>query len=293
MKKTILCILLSLVFAAGAVFGETLDRAWIIERNTGSVSTMKQLKNPSVEPGDVLHILLSADNLRAKWGEGFVQWQYQYEAANEKTIWSSDFIPYKQQVSGNTWDYLQVMNITVPENMPDGKYKLGFTVLDYHTKTEYRGWVDFTVGKKAETAAASAPKTEPSVETEPDEPSRETEYTVWIEDVELKLTAVEKNSNRLTFRFTGTNHGSEEINLRVYSYTTRIIDGNGTEYTFNDTDGSGKLSTGTTFAPGIPMQADVYFRKPATNADSIALLYIAFYYIDDVLELRSIPIPWP
>ncbi len=290
MKKTILCVLLSLVFAAGAVFGESLDRAWIIERNTGSVSTMKQLKNPSVEPGDVLHVLLSADNLRAKWGEGFVQWRYQYETANEKTIWSSDVIPYKQNVSGDAWDFLQVMNITIPNSMPEGEYKLGFIVLDYHSQTEYRGWVDFTVGETTETAAIDE---ESAVETGPDEPVGQTEYTVWIEDVELKLTAVEKNSNRLTFRFTGTNHGDEELNLRVYSYTTRIIDGNGVEYTFNDTDGSGKLSTGTTFAPGIPMQADVYFRKPATNAESIALLYIAFYYIDDVLELRSIPIPWP
>ena len=291
--KKIIFILVIFFCIAGSVFSETLDKAWIIERNTGSVSTMQQLENPSVQPGDVLHVLLSAENLQAKWGEGSVQWQYAYETENGKTIWTSEFIPHKENVSGSVWDFLQVMNITVPQNIPEGKYKLGFTVIDYHSKDTYRGWVDFIVGEKEGTAAASATESEPAADTGPDKPASQSEYTVWIEDVELKLTAVEKNSNRLTFRFTGTNHGDEELKLRVYSYTTRIIDGNGVEYTFNDTDGSGKLSTSTTFPPGIPMQTDIYFRKPATNADSIALLYIEFYYVDDVLELRSIPIPWP
>ncbi len=289
MKKTILLCLVLLIFTMPLVFTESMDKVWIIEKNTGSVSTMKQIKSPTVQPGDIMHILLTVEDLRAKWNEGYVQWKYAYESSNGRTIWASDFQSHKEKTKGDSWDFMRVVDITIPRSIPMGTYALGFTVIDYHTNKEYKGWTHFTVGTA--TSAEPSSNDDPPPVTKPADQSGK--YSVWIEDVELKLTAAEKNSNKLTFSFTGKNHGNEDLNLRVYSYTTRFIDGTGKEYKFNDVDGGGSLSQSVTFPPGIPMQADVYFRKPATNADEVSYLYIQFYYIDDVLELRSIPIPWP
>ena len=287
MKKILSALFLLLTIPVFIISADSMDKLWIVKRNTGSVSTMEQLQNPEVKSGDVLHILLSVKGLQAKWGEGYVQWKYEYRASGGKTIWESDYLTHKEQVSGNSWNFLRVVDITIPESIPEDAYGLGFTLVDYHTKKEYRDWVDFSVvGKKTEPAAAEKAE-------EPTQSPDKQEYIVWIEDVELTLKSVKKTSNRLTFTFTGKNHGEEEKNLRVYPYSTRIITDTGREYNFNDVGGKGKLAEGTTFSPGIPMETDIYFRKPATNADSISLLYIDFYYTQDVFEMRSIPVPWP
>lgn len=293
MKKTAVFVLAMTLISLGVLHSESMDEVRIVRENTGSVSTLKEVENPNVSPGDVIHVHLAVDEVTAKWNEGYVQWKYEYENSDGETIWSSDFDAYKEYVSGKSWDFSRVVDITIPKNISKGDYRLGFTLIDYHTQNEYRGWTDFTVGASAPAASKTDNDPPPAKEPAAGPADESGKYSVWIEDVELKLTAVEKNSNRLTFSFTGKNHGDEDLNLRVYSYTTRFIDGNGKEYTFNDVDGGGSLSQSVTFPPGIPMQADVYFRKPATNADDVALLYIEFYYIDDVLELRSIPIPWP
>lgn len=287
MKKFLAFVFLLMVLPIFLLSAESFDKVWIVKKNSGSVSTMEKLQNPEVSPGDVLHILLSVKELQAKWGEGYVQWKYEYRGSSGKTIWESKYITHKEQADGNTWDFLRVIDVTIPKSIPEGEYNLGFTLLDYHTKIEYRGWIDFTVGGK-EAATASAEE-----EEQPTQQPKKQEYTVWIEKVELTLKSVKKTSNRLIFTFTGINHGEEEQDLRVYPYSTRIISGRGREYNFSDVGGGGKLSKGTTFSPDIPMETDIYFRNPATNADGISLLHIDFYYTQDVLKLKSIPVPWP
>ena len=149
MKKILSALFLLLTIPVFIISADSMDKLWIVKRNTGSVSTMEQLQNPEVKSGDVLHILLSVKGLQAKWGEGYVQWKYEYRASGGKTIWESDYLTHKEQVSGNSWNFLRVVDITIPESIPEDAYGLGFTLVDYHTKRSTEiGWIFLWSGRK-------------------------------------------------------------------------------------------------------------------------------------------------
>jgi hypothetical protein len=275
-------LLFSFLFIASPLmFSLDLDSLWIIESNTGSVSTMKQLDSPVFAPGDTLYLYVSVKDLGVRWGEGYGRWKYHYQSANGKVIWSSPFKGVKRRSSDETWNFSEVVTINLPPNLPEGKYGLGFTLIDAHTDQEYQGWVDFSISF----SGALGEETD-SPEGPPDN------FETVIEGVELLLDAVSADSGRLIFTFTGINREATEKILKIFPFSARIIDEKGSEYRYNETGGGGSLTSDLLFPSDQPVKAELFFNEPAGHVAAVALLFLDFYNTDDVLELRSIPVPW-
>lgn len=282
--KKIICASLALFFVVLSIAtADSLDKAWIIEADTGSAATMERLDRPNLSPGDTIDVYLEKRGLSVKWGEGYATYTYSYYTEGGKEIWTSEVYSERKPYSGASWEFAQVHRVTLPSNIPPGAYRLGFTVTDYHTKKTYKGNVEFTVGAAAAVQPAS-PDTAVGEESGA--------YVVMIGDVEMTLTAVEKTSNRLTLTFRGLNKGDTDERLDVYSYGMRIISRQGEEFVLSAVGGGGNLESGVRFAPQVPMMAELYLKPPATKVNHISYLEIPFYYFDDKIVLRDIPVPY-
>ncbi len=276
-------LLLFLLFGTlFSLYPEDLDTLWIVKENTGSVSSLERLGNPDFAPSDSLYLYVRVEDLMARWGEGQVKWKYYYQSSNGKLIWSSPFKPVGRPVPEERWVFSEVVSITLPANIAAGRYRLGFTLVDGHSHTEYRGWVDFSVGMSSEKAD---PPAAPA--------SRVLDAAALIEDVELRLLSVGKDSYGVSFKFSGVNRGSSDQRLTLYPYGSRIIDSEGNEFIFSEAGGGGSLAEGVLFPPDAPVSAELYFERPALDADAIAFLFLSFYDTEDVFELRSLSVPWP
>ncbi len=265
-----------------SLFPEEIDTLWIVKDNTGSVSTLEQLGNPDFAPSGSLYLYVGVKDLTVRWGEGQVKWKYYYQSSNGKVIWSSPFKPVSRLSSESSWNFSEIVNITLPANISTGKYRLGFTLVDGHSDKEYRGWVDFSVGMSSEKAGPAASPASRAIDAE-----------AVIEEVELSLLSIGKDSYGVVLEFSGVNRGSTEQPLTLYPYGSRIIDSEGNEFIFSEVGGGGSLADGILFPPDVPVRTDLYFERPALDADSIALLFLSFYDTEDVFEVRSIPVPWP
>lgn len=285
MKRVITVFLLMSFVFVGFAAAESLDKTWIIREDTGSASTMERLDTPDLVPGQTIDVYLEKNELSVKWGEGYATYSFSYYSDTGKAIWTSGTFTEKKAASGGSWTFSKVHRVTLPPNIPAGAYRLGFTLTDYHSNTDYKGNASFTVGAGAPSAAAEGPG--------PSTPASTGEYTVMIGNIELTLVEVAKNSNRLTLTFQGVNRGDVEDKLSIYPYKTRIISDQGEEFVLSDIGGGGNLTGGgLRFAPGIPMKADLYYKPPAVKVNHLAQLEIHFYYFDDKVILRDIPVPW-
>jgi hypothetical protein len=281
-KKITVLVLFLLFAAVFSLFPEEIDTLWIVKDNAGSVSSLERLGNPDFSPSDTLYLYVAVKDLTVRWGEGQVKWKYYYQSSNGKVIWSSPFKPVSRPFSGDSWNFSEIVSITLPASIPAGTYRLGFTLVDGHSLKEYRGWLDFSVGMGSETAGAdSAPA------------FRTFDAAAVIEEVELRLISIEKDSYGVMFNFSGVNRGIGEQPLSLYPYGSRIIDSEGNEFVFSEVGGGGSLADGVLFPPDVQVRTELYFKRPALDAESIALLFLSFYDTDDVLEIRSVSVPWP
>ena len=288
MKKLIICGVTIFIVLSAAAMAEPIDKVWIIKENTGSPETMEKLSSPDLSPNQTIEVYIEEKGLSAKWGEGFAYYTYTYYSEAGKKIWTSKEYSKKKRTSDDTWIFSQVQRITIPEGIPDGTYRIGFELTDYHTKELYNGNVHFTVGKGAGTGEPKGAK-EKSMPA-----SGEGDYRTTIGEIELKLLSVEKSDNRLTLRFKGINNGDTKDELRLYPYQTRIVSKQGEEFSFSDHGGGGSLSSGVDFPPQVTMKTDFYFKRPVPGRVShISYLEIPFYSKDDKVILKDIPVPWP
>lgn len=291
-------VLFCLVFSVSA---ESIDRFGIIEENTGSLATIREYDTPDLTPGQRVEVVVVVRGLQTRWGEGQVRWRHRIFDEMGQTVAQSRLTPYTHRSSGGEWDLLRVETVDLPRDLPDGRYRIDWEVIDDHADTTYRGNAAFTIGMSAagenvterpSPEPAPTPVQPPKAEESPTAvPSGE--YVATIEGIEITLTDITRDSNRLTFRMRGINRGTEDYRLDIYSYTTRLIDGNGREYSFDDVGGSTNLSQGVTLPLDVPMQLDIEFRDGAVAVDSIALLEVAFYYTDDVIRWRDLTVPAP
>lgn len=293
MKKRIWSIVILTVLmgsALGAVHADSLDKVWIIKENTGSPETMVKLEVPDLSPNQTIEVYIEEKGLSARWGEGFVYYTYTFYSEEGKKIWTSQEYSKKKRTSKDTWTFSHVQRITIPEGIPKGSYRIGFELTDYHTKEVYQGNVHFTVGKGSDSRGTEQPKT---AEKEPTTSSEGGDFRTTIGEIELSLVSVEKSDNRLTFTFKGINKGGANDTMRIYPYKTRIVSKGGEEFVFSEDGGKGTLVSGIEFPPEVPMQATFYFKRPVPSRVShISYMEIPFYYKDDKIVWRDIPVPW-
>ncbi len=290
-KLLFLCILL--LVPAMVLLAESLDKVWIIEQDTGSAETMVRLDTPDLSPDQTIELYVEENGLSARWGEGFAYYTYTYYSESGKKIWASREYTKKKRTGEDTWAFEHVQRIRLPKDIPDGRYRLGFTLTDYHTKTVYKGNVQFTVGKSGEKEVESTAR-KAQKEIIPVAVAASSEYVSMIGEVELRLDAIKKSDNRLTITMMAENRGTAEESLRIYSYTTRIISDEGDEYVFAQDGGGGTLSKGIDLTPGVPIEAIHYYTRPVPSKVShIALLEVDFYYKDDKILWKDISVPWP
>lgn len=299
MKKKLLLIAL-IVMVAVSLSAEALDDISFVKRNTGSVASLERLDTPDFTPGQTVFAFISVTDLAVKWGEGQIKWKYFYRSSLGNTIWESPFRPVSEKTSSSSWSFNQVVTVSLPGNIPQGEYGLGFLIVDTHSKSEYRGWADFTINMASQSAkaeAAPAPQTDAQPEaTSPApiaQPSDGGEYELVVEGVRITLKSIEATQSKLILNFVGLNEKGEEQKLGVYVYSTRIIDSEGNEYYYDSYNGGGSFRKGPNFAPGIPLKTDLIFTPPVNTIKEIALLRIDFYGTGDFIELRSIPVPFP
>ncbi len=307
MKRIILGITGLLLISAAVLSAESLDKVWIVEGGTDSSDSAERLEDPVVSPGQVIEVLIEEKGLSARWGEGFAYYTYTYYSDMGKKIWTSREYTEKKRTSDETWTLSVVQRIIVPLEMPTGNYRLGFELTDYHTKIVYKGSVVFTVSSSAKSEPGSSDTTvETSVDTSDtrasliEEGTSSTEsgasgaYRTMIADVELSLVSVEKTGNRLIITLRGVNRGEADEELRLYSYRTRIISEQGEEFTFSEHGGGeSKFIRGLDFPPEVPMQESFSFTGPVPGKVAhIAYLEVPFYYREDKVTWRDIPIPW-
>lgn len=286
-KRILLAVIFSALFAAG-LSAESIDKLWIVKENTGSLSTMERLENPDFDGGQRFPVLLRVEGLASGWNEGYVKWRYSYVSEKGRVIWTSPFETYRGQESEG-WNLTRVVNIALPDSIPQGVYRLAFDVTDGHSGKVYKGSVGFTVGNP-ETPAT--PEAEPAEEGSGGDaaPQGDVLATAYIGAIKLELLEVNRNSNRLTFRFRGTNEGEESDRLDLYPYSSRIIDAEGREYNFSETGGGGNLSDGINLPPDVAVSLELFFRRPANQVERIEFLEFSFYYFDDLLTLRGIDV---
>lgn len=282
MKKIIFLSALFAAFFCLSAAAEEVDAIWIVEGAVDTADSLVRVDHPDFSPGDAMFLYVAVDGLAVRWGEGQAKWKYYYQSSNGKVIWSSPFTPVTRQFADSQWKFSEIVTITLPESIPSGRYGLGFMLVDAHSMKEYQGWTDFTVDMES----VSRPHAKDGVP----EPSG---LTGTIGGIELSLVSVRKETGRLLLDFSGLNGGDAERLLSLYPYGSRIIDSGGNEYVFSEVGGGGGLSDGTVFPPGERIAADLHFDRPAGEAEGIALLYLSFYDTEDVLEVRSLPVPWP
>jgi len=291
MKKMVLCI--SLVLAAASVaMSEEKSRIAIIKKDTGKPATIEEMVNPDFEPEQAFDILVQINNLTAKWNEGYVTYTYTYYSDKNQKISTSQPQSIKERTQKDSWNMAKVIRVTLPGNIPKGAYRLGFDVTDYHTGKMYKGSVQFTISM-GKTPAPQSPSSQPPAQQTPKGAPATDGFDFEIADAVLTLKSITKNSNKITFSFIGVNNDSENLDLRIYPYTTRINSETGTEYKFSDVGGDGNLVTGVSLPPEVPMSLEISFKKPAVNVNKVALLEVFFYYIDDNLVMKNVVVPWP
>ncbi len=277
-------IFLLLTLACNIVMAETLSTAMIIKNDTGNPDTMVSLTDKTFSPGETFEVYLEAKDLSARWGEGYAVYSYSYYSESGSKIWTSPRYSEEKRVSGKEWTFSKVHRITLPEEIPDGDYRIMFTVVDYHTDTEYKGNVNFSVGMNSTPPASSSAQSGSDSDTK---------FKTIVNDIELSLESVEKTDNRLTINLKGINRAEEAKKLDIYIYDTRIISSSGKEYSFSEYDGRGSLNEGVKFSPSVPILTDLYYPRPVPSAVSgIELLEIAFYSTDDTVLWRKIPVPY-
>ncbi len=288
MKKIVTMVVLA-ALSVGFIAAESLDKAWIIKENTGSPATMKRLERPDLSPGQTIDVYIEQAGLAVKWGEGYVTYTYAYFSESGTEIWRSEVFTHKQKVNGNSWTFGNVQRITIPGNIPRGAYRIGISLVDYHTNKTYVGNVSFTVGQ----GSSSAPQAGPAQQPPGGKTAAAPAYTVRIGTVELSLVSVTKDSNRLTLVFSGVNRGDTDQELRLYVYKTKIVSGGGETFLYSD-HGAANTSfvSGVVFPPGVPVRGEIYFKPPVTKIDFIALFEMVFYYTEDKVSFRDIPVPW-
>ena len=287
MKKLVFCVVAIFIVLSATAMAEPLDKVWIIKENTGSSETMEKHSSPDLSPNQTIEVYIEEKGLSAKWGEGFVYYTYTYYSDEGKKIWTSKEHIKKKRTSKDTWTFSHVHRINIPENIPNGTYRIGFELTDYHSKKVYHGNVHFTVGK-----GAGEPKE--TKKSEPTPSSGEGDYRTTIGEIELELVSVEKSDNRLTFKFKGINNGDAKNELRLYPYQTSIISKQGVEFTFSEYGGGGSLASGTNFPPEVAIKADFYFKRPVpARVSHISYLEIPFYSTEDKVIWKDIPVPWP
>ncbi|ADK81786.1 hypothetical protein [Sediminispirochaeta smaragdinae] len=291
MKKVILGIVFLTFFWNVSLFAESVDQMWIVKEHTGSASSLQRVSEPLFSPGQTMYVYILVNNLGVKWGEGQVKWKYYYQSSDGKIIWASPFTPVSRRSSDPSWNFSEVVTISLPSTIPEGSYGLGFSLVDAHTLKEYRGWVEFRVGIVT---------TDQNLTAEPDQqqgkaaaPEVQQDFTSSVNGIRFTLVAVEKRPERLVITFTGNNGESEEQKLVLYPYSARIIDREGNEYQYADLGDGGSLAAGVSFPPGIPTMADIRFRRPTNTIMSMALLSFSFYHTDEMVELRGVPVPYP
>jgi len=293
MKKVIFFVVAIFIVLPAAAAADSIDTLWIIEENTGSPETMVELEDPDLSPNQVIEVYIEAKGLTAKWGEGSAYYTYTYYSELGKKIWSSREYTTQKRTRDDTWTFSHVQRITIPNDIPNGSYRLAFELTDYHTNEVYQGNVHFTVGKGAETDNSGEPR-EANEKSGQSSSAEEGDYRTTIGEIELKLVSVEKSDNRLTFTLKGINRGETKDELRLYSYNTRIISAEGEVFVFSEHGGEGTLVSGIDFPPEVPMQASFYFKRPVpARVSHISYLEIPFYSKEDKIIWHEIPIPWP
>lgn len=289
MKKRLMSLLTAMLLISGpSLFAEAIDKVWIIEENTGSISTMQERPNPALSPGETVEVLIQVRGLSTRWGEGYAKWSYSYLSESGRKIWISDSYSQRERSDTSTWDFARVATITLPRTIPEGRYRLAFYLQDFHSGKLYQGHAGFSIG-----GARAAESQAERGEEENRSPQTETAFEGVVDTVELELRRVSRTGNRLLLLFNGLNRGTENKELRLYPYTVRIIDANGQEYRLEETGGGGNLTDGVSLPPEVPMELELFFRPPATQIEQIQYLQLDFYGTKESLNLRAIPVPWP
>jgi len=241
-----------LVLAALPLGAESLDKAWIISENTGNPATFVKLDQPNLDPGEIIQVYLEQSGLSAKWGEGWVLYGYSWFTDKGKKVWSSKELDAKKKSSDETWKLSSVVPVAVPADLPAGKYRIEFSVTDYHTKKNYLGNIHFTVGMPsaqaqgpAQAASASASAAAPDSAA----PADDDAYTGYIDNVRMTLVSAVKRSNKLILKFDVLNEGDKEQNLQIDPYKSFLSDANRKEFFFIKWECEGTLIDSHTFYP--------------------------------------------
>jgi hypothetical protein len=292
MKRVLLYVLLLCVVSAGFAAAESLDKVWIVQEDTGSASTMVRLDNPDLSPNQTIEVYIEESGLAVRWGEGYVNYTYTYYSDMGKEIWTSKRYSEKKRTGDDTWTLKHTQKVTLPGNIPDGKYRIGFAVSDYHSKKVYKGNASFTVGQGGGSAPAVTPRTADSSTPQAPVSGGSGEFVGIIDNVKLSLTGIETTRNRFTLHFVGVNEGSTDQDLR--NYACRMISTQGKEYTYAEYGGGGALRKWMRFPPNVPMKTEIYFERPVPDEikGSIKYFEMTFWSEDDTLILRDVPVPY-
>lgn len=294
-KQSVIRILAALLVLSALPLGaESLDKAWIISENTGNPATFVKLDQPNLDPGEIIQVYLEQSGLSAKWGEGWVLYGYSWFTDKGKKVWSSKELDAKKKTGDETWKLSSVVPVAVPADLPAGKYRIEFSLTDYHTKKNYLGNIHFTVGM----GTAANEKAVETGQTAQEAPASKTQisadgtYSAYIGNVLLTLASAVRRQNKVILTFNALNEGDVKQELRIYTYQTVMIDSNLKEVYSDKWGSSGSLSDGHVVFPGVPAKPELVFIVPESFSSEISYLEIAFYSGEDRFKLKNLSIPY-
>lgn len=279
--------------AALPLGAESLDKVWIISENTGNPATFVKRDQPNLDAGEIIQVYFEQSGLSAKWGEGWVPYGYSWFTDKGKKVWSSKELDAKKKSSDETWKLSSVVPVAVPADLPAGKYRIEFSVTDYHTRKNYLGNIHFTVGmpsaqaeQPAQTASASVAATDSAA------PADDDAYTGYIDNVRMTLISAVKRSNKLILKFDVLNEGDKEQSLQVDPYKSFVSDANRKEFYFSKWDCESTLIDSHTFYHGVPAYAELTLSVAESFKGPVSYLMMAFNYTSNEYKVKNFPLPF-
>lgn len=277
MKRQLFFIGVIAVLIAAPGIAESLDTFKIVRENTGNTATMVTLDKPFLKPNQTIFILMEQAGLSGKWGEGYVTWSYSYYSTSGTKIWTSKDQSAKKLTKEATWDLSSVLDITLPDSIPDGEYRIQLNLKDYHTNKEYLGSVFFTVGE-VKTSRSEKVQSLPTNKAESDQKnnasqSKKDDFVITIGETEIELLSVEIIDFDLIFTFRGLNNGYELNTIFVNTDRIFFIDSTGKEVHYSKGNGDMHLKK---LAPGVETKITFSMKIPKQVSNELAYFRFSF-----------------
>lgn len=268
------------------VFAETMDKTWIITENTGNSATFVKLDNPDLVQGQVIMVYLEQSGLSGKYGEGSTSYTYTYYSETGKKIWTSPPQLAKKLTKDATWKLSSVTEVTLPETIPQGTYRIGYELTDIHTQTVYNGNIHFTVNM-AKAAVATVPAAAIPASTA----VVASAFTCKIGKTDVTLVSLIRQQNKLLYTFKVLNGG--DINSSVKIIRMNSFDSNGQQFVYDwqHSNLDGSLYSGQNFVSGLETKADANVTLPEAFTNG-PISYLDILFNDEHVIWKNIPLPY-